>query len=171
VLLNFSLGESKKSDKVIIMAKRGPKKDALHLLTLWENDKNKEKSFSEIISLAKAKLGLEKRTVINYLNALLQAQILEKRVDSERRTFYKPKNKTEVDRALLKYSIEKCENEQFISMLRAFVVAVNVEYFKTKSLPEAFKRAGEQVSQFWKSLEEFDKAIETLKTQKGSVKS
>jgi predicted transcriptional regulator len=153
------------------MAKRGPITHEDKLLKLWNRNKDEEKSFSEIISLAKEKLGLEKRTVINYLNALCEAEVLERRVDSERRTFYKPKNKAEVDRALLKYLVEECENEEFISMLQAFVVSTQAEYSKTKSLPEAFKKAGEQVSQLWKSFEEFDKAIETLKTQKGSVKS
>jgi predicted transcriptional regulator len=149
------------------MAKRGRKKDEFKLLILWEKGKDEEKPFSEIASLAKEKLNLEKRTVINYLNALCKAKVLEKRVNSERRTFYKPKNKTEVDRALLKYLVEECEDEKFISMLQAFVVSAQAEYSRTGSLEEAFRKAGEKVSGLWRSFEEFDKAIETIKTQKG----
>lgn len=107
---------------MIKMIKRGPKKDERSLLVLWRNNQH-QKTFNEIISLAKKELGLERRTTINYLNSLCKANILEKSVDIERRTYYKPKNKMELDKAILIRLIEKCKDSELLSRLIAFFEA------------------------------------------------
>ena len=60
------------------------------LLEIWEEkNRDKEIQYAEIEKQAKIKLGLSKKTVINYLQNLVANKILERRVDENRRVFYK----------------------------------------------------------------------------------
>jgi predicted transcriptional regulator len=82
------------------MVRTGPKIHRKSLLKIWQN-KQSPLSFPEIIELAHQRLNLEKRTVINYLNYLVAEKILEKTVDSNRKTYYKPKDMKALSQAFL----------------------------------------------------------------------
>lgn len=104
------LMQNHKTDKVMKMVRSGPKRYVKDLLTIWERSifgGYEELPFPTILERAKEKFGLETRTVINYLNDLVEDEKLEKRVDNKRNTFYKPKDKTEVNKTLLKHIIDE----------------------------------------------------------------
>lgn len=86
--------------------KRGPRNNAKCLLTVWYlGDIDAELPYSLIVVRAR-QFGIQERTVINYLNLLVETKILEKSVNTKRNTFYKPLNKTEVMKAILRESID-----------------------------------------------------------------
>ena len=85
-----------------------------NLLQIWESyvladpeEKEEELPFPTIVERAERKLGIKKRTVINYLNELIKNEILEKRVDEKRNTFYKPIRQGQVTKAVIKEKIDE----------------------------------------------------------------
>ena len=80
------------------------------LLKIWLWRNKAELPFSEIVKIAKEELGVSKRTVINYLNALVEQQFLVKRVDNERHTFYKLKKGLKLRKAIIKILIDDIES-------------------------------------------------------------
>ena len=66
---------------------QGPKTDEAAILNVWNDGEDLELQFSEIAE--KTKAVVSERTLISYLNALVKERILAKRVDEERRTFYR----------------------------------------------------------------------------------
>ena len=127
------------------MVKRGQKKNERILLTLWKKADG-ELSFSEISSLAQQKLGLAKRTIINYLNSLVASGVLERRVDEQRRTFYKPKNLKDVFKEHLKEKIENTDDEVLLQTFLREISAEHLECYVTLSLPEVIDSLKEDLN-------------------------
>jgi len=88
------------------MTKPGPVPREYELLKLWRNRENIALPFKLILEEAKM-LGFRKRTVINYLNKLVESKILDKDVDKMRNTYYRIINQAELTKALVKDSIDK----------------------------------------------------------------
>ncbi|MEM2609926.1 MAG: hypothetical protein QXQ47_06820 [Candidatus Bathyarchaeia archaeon] len=98
------------------MVKKGPTPKYNELLKIWSGRENEELSFNVILQEAK-KLGFQKATTINYLNRLVQKNVLQKIVDLKRQTFYKPREAIFVKREALKQAIEAVENERIIESI------------------------------------------------------
>ena len=170
---NFSPDE-RKTDKVIKMVKSGPKPKVKDLLILWRGQNNAELPFSEIVKIAKEQLGLKKRTVINYLNTLVEQQILEKRVDSKRNTFYKPKNKVELKKAIIKSIIDDIDDEKLLSWLDIYsliFLAESRKRAKQGKTPEYFEiveLAKKRILEVRKAQKMIDEAIKEMILEKKS---
>jgi predicted transcriptional regulator len=113
------------------MVKPGPKTQLRQLLRLWKDQEDQEKftslPFQEIVEKAQKKpYNLQKRTVINYLNWLVENKDLEKQVDSNRKTYYKPSNDTVVFREIAKNCIEEIEMPELVAFLSYFLMNLAV---------------------------------------------
>ncbi len=100
--------------------KRGPKSNPEKLLTIWRNNFTKPLPFHYILNEGE-KIGYTKRTVINYLNQLVRNGVLEKIVDVNRNTFYKPLNLKKLYYELLIEELAKIDKEEFLAFLYRFV--------------------------------------------------
>jgi predicted transcriptional regulator len=103
------------------MVKRGPKTTEQQLLQIWKNKENSEIPFHQIVSEAKQKLQFEKRTVINYINVLIEKGILDRRVDNQRNTYYRVKNQLELQKLLFKESVDSLEYPEVLKAYRKFL--------------------------------------------------
>ena len=106
----------------------GRKADQNLLVLLWEEShepnqegKDGELDFSQIIEKANLRLGLSKRTTINYLNYLIKINFLEKRVTQERKTFYSLKNNVAFNREKMKQLIYSIEDKTLSYYLMHFL--------------------------------------------------
>jgi len=129
----------------------GPEAQPKKLLTIWGRDRDIELSFSDLVSRAESKLHLEKRTAINYANFLVKSGILEKRVDVNRKTYYKSKDKKELDKAILKAEIDNM-NQQELKDLDAFAFILYLERYK-------------QIQDDPQHKDDYFKAVESAKKQ------
>ena len=132
------------------MGKTGPKTQSKSLLRLWKNNENTALPFAQIISKAKQELKIEKRTTINYLNLLVEKQILEKQVDKERKTYYKLKDTLEYSREVLKAWIDFQES-QILTLMHSFTLELSLNL-------EEQKRTGEPLD----LIPVFEKTTETV---------
>ena len=98
------------------MVKKGPTPKYNELLKIWSGRENEELSFNVILQEAK-KLGFQKATTINYLNILVQKNVLQKIVDLKRQTFYKPREAILVKREALKQTVEAVQSERLIESI------------------------------------------------------
>ncbi|MEM3798372.1 MAG: hypothetical protein QXY74_08090 [Candidatus Bathyarchaeia archaeon] len=140
------------------MAKRGRKSDYKRLLALWSKNPTKPLPFTYIQAEAQ-KMGYTKRTVINYLNQLVREKLLEKIVDTNRNTFYKPRNTSEVLRHFLINQIQEITDEEFLALLYAFEMACEIELAKGKKINEAFETAEKKILELWQAARTIRHAV------------
>jgi len=102
---------------------------------------------------------VKRRTIIKYLNKLVQQDILEKHVGIKRNTFYKPKNMQELEKALIKKNVEKLPLVITPGDLKLIVPGMVPQWyegahFSTASESETVKKWGElsapQITQYIK---------------------
>ncbi|MEM1757212.1 MAG: hypothetical protein QW770_04195 [Candidatus Bathyarchaeia archaeon] len=98
------------------MVKRGPNPRYNELIRIWIGRENEELSFNEVLQEAR-KLGFQRATTINYLNKLVQENVLQKTVDLRRQTFYKPREAILVKREALKQTVEAVQSERIIESI------------------------------------------------------
>ena len=96
------------------MVKHGTVSREKDLLILWRHQENEYLPFNKILENAKRQLSFEKRTTINYMNRLVSSSVLEKHVDNNRKTFYRPKDAIETKKAILKDTIDKMDDSQLL---------------------------------------------------------
>jgi predicted transcriptional regulator len=119
------------------MVKPGPTTKMKKLLLLWKDKETEVLLFSEILKVAKEKLNIGKRTIINYLNALVEQEILEKTVDQKRNTFYKLMKPLELERTFLKEQIDTMKEKEMTRLLDfySFELMLNMIEQQKKKLP------------------------------------
>lgn len=144
------------------MVKRGAKSDYKRLLALWRENPQKPLAFNQILNEAK-NWGYTKRTVINYVNQLVREKFLEKTVDINRNTFYKPTNPFEVKKEGLKEFVSSLNDETFLKELEEY--ASLEPYFKifeklafqrgasTQQLTQQLNIPQTQISEYLTTLE------------------
>jgi len=149
-----------KTGKVIKMVRSGPKGEANDLLKIW-NPKNLEEElpYSVIVERAKEILDVKERTVINYLNCLVEDRDLEKRVDDKRNTFYKPINKMKVTKSVLHQLIEQTKDDFAIEALFGLGFLIKVEI--TRARMEHKPKDPDQI---------VDLAIQRMIERRGNIK-
>jgi len=144
--------------------KSGPIRNEKNLLKIWKHkDPDEELSFGTITKIAKEEMGLKKRTVVNYLNILVDKENLEKRVDAKRKTYYRPKNKLELEKVILKDQIDKIEDHQIL----AFSLFFLTEAFKQKSESRDYFKivqvAAEKLKVLTEAQEKIKQSVEQVK--------
>lgn len=111
---------------MLFLVKPGPKGEADDLLRIWKQpvkegqekiEACEELQFNEIVQRADVELNIKKRTVINYLKVLIEKKAIIKRVDDQRRTFYKPIDMKSLVNARLNEDFEELNKFTAINQL------------------------------------------------------
>ena len=151
------------------MVKHGTVSREKDLLILWRHRENEYLPFNKILANAKHQLNFEKRTTINYLNRLVSSSVLEKHVDNNRKTFYRPKDAIETKKAILKDTISQFNNIDLLNTLDTFSLfllkALNDAYESSQETPGFLEILESARSQFLK----LKQSQETIKRAAGKI--
>lgn len=155
----------------------GPTERIRDLLILWRGRQDSKLPFVDIIREARDRLQLKRRTAINYLNALVEMGILGKEVDSNRNTFYFPKNRLELSKTLLQMQIKELTDEQLKDYLDMFSFFLMIEISDPKQkdltdlneLQKKFRKAVQEVLVAKHAHEEIMSAARLYEKQNKSI--
>ena len=101
---------------------------------------------------------IDDRTIMRYLQSLVNERKLEKKINSDHRTYYKPTNDTEVFREIAKNRIEAIETPELVAFLTYFLMNLSNSEFMARDINKPIDSPIEL------SIELLDSIVEKAKT-------